>query len=120
MLLFRLGATEVELHDGYTVTRFPDGCEVHARHDQQPGQDRLARSLGYARAQDMNIHHDLAHTLLSTMLGLPHSITLRGVADNNHWPGHHLEEAAVLALQAFANAAGIDLVKVAEAHSRRA
>jgi hypothetical protein len=115
---FRLGECRVDLMDGYTRTRFADGRRCIAEHREQPGQRELAASLGYTSAAEMNRRHDLAHTVLSTWLGLPHSPTLRGVADGNFWPHHKLEEAAVLAVQAFAVAAGVDLLRVAAAHSR--
>jgi hypothetical protein len=62
----------------------------------------------------MNRDHDLAHTLLAYFLGMPCSPALRdvamGVAANDvHW----LEEEAVLSLQKFARAMGIDLVLIA-------
>ena len=118
---FRLGAAEVEVADGVTVTRFADGKKIFGEHAEQArgGQRKLAAELGYRSARAMNVHHDLTHTLLSTMLGLPHSLTLRGVADAHIWPHHRIEEQAVLRVQAFALAAGIDLLRVAEAHSRK-
>lgn len=118
MKTFRLGECRIDLMDGYTRTRFADGRRCLAEHREQPGQRELAASLGYASAVAMNIRHDLCHSLLAVFLGLPHSPTLRGVADGNFWPHHKLEEAAVLAVQAFANAAGVDLLKAAATHSR--
>lgn len=119
MCCFRFGTNAVEVHDGYTVTKLADGREVHARHDEQPGQSDLARDLGYASAEAMNRHHDLMHTLLCHWLGLPHSITLRAVADGMEFEHWREEEAAVLAIQSFANRVGIDLMRVARAHSDR-
>ncbi len=114
MKSIKFGSTEVRVTEKVTHTRFSDGAGLYASHLGQPGQEELARSLGYSDATAMNRHHDLTHSLLAHWLGLPHSPTLRGIADKNYWPHHKLEEAAVLAVQAYALAAGIDLIKVAE------
>jgi hypothetical protein len=114
-----LGTVTVEAFDGYTVTRFADGKEVHALHAEQPGQAETAKGLGYPDAEAMNRDHDLAHSLLCYWLGLPCSPTLRDVATGT--PAHeihYLEEAAVMALCRFANATGVSLVEVARNISR--
>jgi hypothetical protein len=115
---FHLGVCRVDVGERYTTTRFADGREIVGAHDEQPGQAELAASLGYPDAWHLNRHHDLGHTFVSTMLGLPHSMTLRAIADGGVWPNYRLEEAAVLAVQSFALAAGIDLLDSAARHSR--
>jgi len=119
--MIQLGSVTVEIHDGYTVTRFADGKEVHALHAEQPGQAETAKGLGYPDAEAMNTEHDLAHCLLAYWLGLDCSPTLRDVADGKpatepHW----LEEEAVMSLCKFANAMGVSLVEVARNISRGA
>jgi hypothetical protein len=109
-----LGAVAVEIHDGWTVTRFSDGQEVHALHGEQPGQADLAVRLGYRAAAAMNREHDLGHSILAHALRLPHSPTLHDVAHGRPATDlHAIEEEAVLALQRFARAAGVDLVAAA-------
>jgi hypothetical protein len=80
MQSFRLGATVVEIHPGYTVTRSADGREVHAHHREQRGQAGLARDLCYGGDVEALNNHDLTHSLLAAFLGLPHSLTLAAVA----------------------------------------
>jgi hypothetical protein len=120
MIALQLGAVAVEIHDGWTVTRFSDGQEVHALHREQPGQADLAARLGYGTAAAMNREHDLAHSILAHALGLPHSHTLHDVAHGRPASDlHAIEEEAVLALQRFARAAGVDLVAVATEQSAK-
>lgn len=87
---------------------------VLAEHEEQPGQAETAAGLRYPDAQSMNRDHDLMHSLLAHWLGLPASPTLIQVADGQF--GSDIaaaEEAAVLAVQRFANLAGVDLQAVA-------
>lgn len=119
MRSFRLGSTTVEIHDGWSVTRFADGEELHALHGEQPGQAEVAKWLGMS-VERMNVTHDIAHSLLCHLLGLPHSGSLRAAATRSKprdvdW----IEEEAVLALQKFAHAAGVDLLEVAQRVSER-
>ena len=105
---YRLGTATVQQTERYTITRYDDGGQVVADHAPQLGQADTAEAHGLT-VEDMNRDHDLAHTLLAVMLGLPASPTLAGVASGKHWPHWHREEAAVLALQGYAAAAGADL-----------
>ena len=118
-MIVRLGSVTVETFDGYTITRFADGKEVHALHAEQPGQAETAKGLGYPDAEAMNTEHDLAHSLLCYWLGLPESPTLRDVAEGKTASDlHYLEEEAVMAIQRFANAVGVSLVEIARNISR--
>jgi hypothetical protein len=110
---FHFGEVTVEIADGLTVTRLPDGGIVPAEHREQPGQAELAQDLGYATAEEMNRQHDLLHSLLSHMLGLPASPTLQGVGNMRFCPYWREEENAVFAIAAYANVAGVDLTDVA-------
>lgn len=112
----RLGHAVVEMHlSGLTVTRTTAG-EVPAMPECTPYQAASAKALGYgddlARASR---EHELAHSLLAVLLGLPESPTLHGVARGRHWQHWRAEEAAALALQRFARMAGVDLVARARA-----
>lgn len=120
-MTLHLGSVTVESFDGYTVTRFDDGLEVHALHAEQPGQTETAKGLGYLDAASMNRDHDLTHSLVCYWLGLPCSPTLRDVATGTPASEiHYLEETAVLAIQRLANATGVSLLEVARNISRGA
>jgi hypothetical protein len=83
-----------------------------ARHDAE--QAAMARRLGYGEDVDaMTRDHDLLHALLADMLGLPCSLSLKlaaGLANADDRQLADIEEAAVLAVQEFVRAAGVDLV----------
>jgi hypothetical protein len=113
--MIRLGNVTVEIRDGYTLTTFADGTRLHALHAEQDGQRETALDLGYSTAWEMNVVHDLAHSLLARWLDLPHSPTLHAVARGMDTPAEvwRREEEAVLALQAYAKAVGVDLVAIA-------
>lgn len=115
MTVIRLGQNDIVISDGhYTVTRFADGSMAHANHEAQPGQTERAAELDYPSAEAMNREHDLAHSLLAHWLGLDYSPTLHAVANGQRSAIWEAEESAVLALQRFARAAGVDLVKRAQ------
>lgn len=108
-----IGSSVVSVSRGWTETTFSDGSSLSARHDEQPGQRQTAAELGCS-VERMNREHDLTHSLLAAWLGLGQSPTLYGVAVGEKYPLHDLEEAAVLAIQRFAIAAGVDLLALAE------
>jgi hypothetical protein len=107
----------VELHEGgLTVTRYPGLLGIPVLAQQTVAYFERALALGYGGdTARMSRDHELAHHLLARALGLPHSPTLYGVASGQEWPHWRLEEAAVLALQAYALAAGADIVAIMEA-----
>ena len=113
--IIRLAGADIELTDSpLTVTRYPEG-EVPAYPQATDGYKARARELGYgADTARMSRDHELSHHILATLLGLPCSPTLMGIAIGKHATCWRQEEAAVLALQAYAQAAGIDLQAVAE------
>jgi hypothetical protein len=116
-----LGWTVVELwgHD-FTRTILPDGVEVPAAPQDNADYRSRAHALGYGQdSAAMSREHELGHVLLSYILGLPESPALRSAA-NNAGPSDltGMEEDAVMALQRFARAAGVDLVEVALRISR--
>lgn len=113
MTVYRIGATTVHHEADRTVTVFDGGGEVRGDHASQPGQDETAARYGLS-VEAMNRTHDLAHTILAAALGLPASPTLSAMAGGRkHWPHWWREEQAVLALQGYAAAAGVDLEQVA-------
>ncbi len=117
MTVYRIGTATVYQTDGHTRTVLGDGREVWAAHAAQPGQEATADQYGLT-AEAMNRHHDLAHTILAAVLGLRASPTLAAVARGDRWSEWWREEQAVLALQGYAAAAGVDLEQVAARLSR--
>jgi hypothetical protein len=115
MRIIRLAGAEIELHDtGYTVTRYPEG-EVPAIPQDTDEYRARAESLGYGSdTARMSREHELAHHITAALLGLPCSPTMMGQAIGKHAVCWRQEEAAVLALQAFARCVGVDLEAVAE------
>lgn len=112
MLAYRLGGTMVSHSKNHTLTLLPDDRELRSDHSVQPGQEKTASELGLD-AMEMNELHDLTHSLLAAMLGLRESPTLSHVARGETWEHWYREEAAVLALQAYAKVVGVDLRDVA-------
>lgn len=120
MSVYRFGATTVHHEEDHTLTVFDGGGEVRGDHAPQPGQDETAAQYGVS-VEAMNRTHDLAHSILAAALGLPASPTLSAMAGGGkHWPHWWREEQAVLALQGYAAAAGVDLEKVAARMSANA
>lgn len=115
MKTIRLAGADIELTDTpLTVTRYPEG-EVPAYPQSTDGYKARARELGYgADTAAMSRGHELGHHILAALLGLPCSPTMMSLAIGKHATCWRQEEAAVLALQAYARAVGIDLQTVAE------
>lgn len=91
----------IELHRGYTVTKFRDGLEVCALHTEQEGQAETAKFLRMS-IQEMNESHDIVHSCLANWLGLDYSPALRCAAQGRSGGElEDIEEAAVLALQRY-------------------
>ena len=86
--MLTIGCNVLGLYDdGLTITRLHDGKQVW------PSR--------------------VAQTLLAHWLGLPESPTLRGIADGTPWEHEFDEHLAVVALEAYALSAGVDLEQVA-------
>ncbi len=118
--VYKLGDSTVTHMDDYTVTSFPDGTRVVSEHGYNPEQQKTADDHQMT-VEEMNRGHDLAHSLLADLLGLPASPTLKAVAGRPYTPYYEwwwVEERAVLALQAYAKVAGVDLGALAAKRSR--
>lgn len=116
--VFLIGRSLVLLFAGFTRTDFPDGSHVIALHDPQPGQEEMASRMGI-RVRYMNRTHDVVHSLMADFLGLEYSPTLHMLATQQSDDDLMAkEEAMVLAVQEFAAAMKIDLLKVAERRQR--
>lgn len=91
----------IELHRGYTLTRFNDGHQVCALHSEQAGQADVAKMIKMS-IQEMNQSHDLLHSCLANWLGLDYSPALRCAAMGKQAGElEMMEEQAVLSLQAY-------------------
>lgn len=114
MCTYRFGDVLVEVGDGYTVTRFPDGAEIHAAHAEQLGQQATAEAHGLD-VQTMNEGHDLMHSVLAAMVGHRWSPALHAAATGQDidptLAGR--EEQAVLSLQGWLHAAGVSVEQMA-------
>lgn len=113
-----IGQNDIDIGPASTLTRFADGSTAYADHAAQPGQAERAAEIGYPSAEAMNREHDLTHSLLAHWLGLDYSPTLYAVANGQRSAIWQAEESAVLAIQQFARAAGVDLVKLARETGR--
>jgi hypothetical protein len=72
-----------DLSEVYTL--FPDGSELYATPNHDPESLRNAASLGYGDdTARMSRDHEVSHTFLAVVLGLPFSPTLYNAAR----PGH--------------------------------
>ena len=106
-----LGSVVVHVEGSRTLTDFGDGHYCIGAHAEQDGQAETAASVGMS-VEEMNRCHDLTHSLLAHWLGLRHSPTLYGVATGHIYQHHQIEETAVLAVQRWANVAGVDLANI--------
>lgn len=88
----------------YAVTEFFDGSKVPARPESTDSYYARVVDLGCPSAWDMCWQHEVSHTVICELWGLPWSPTLFAVAHNlpvrdEFWE----EEEATLALQKFLN-----------------
>jgi hypothetical protein len=115
VITLKLAGAVIELHpSGLTVTRYGDRF-VEAWPQDDAAYRSRALELGYGTdTARMSREHEIVHSLLAKWLGLPHSPTLWAISRRDVDPNWNLEEAAVLAVQAFAISQGIDLVKLAQ------
>lgn len=118
--IVKLASAEIELYEsGLTVTRY-DKREVIAWPEEDEIYKQRAMKHGYG--EDiflMSREHELTHHLLAEWLGLGFSPTLMAVSANDQDPNWGIEEAAVLAVQAFARSRGVDIVALAIERSRK-
>lgn len=109
------GAVRVQCGPDWTCTHDArTGRTVFGAPEPTPAYALLARQIGYgADTARMCVDHELMHSALAHLLGLPASPTLTRVAVDPAAPATdltRLEEMAVLAVQAYALQAGVDLV----------
>lgn len=112
--LIGIDETSIIIQDNNTLTILPGGKSIPASPQDNDEYRARAKSLGYGDDTGrMSREHEILHTLLSHWLGLPESPTMRGLVSKKHYEHWNLEEAAVLAIAAFANAAGANIEEIA-------
>jgi len=100
-------------HDAqYVETIFPDGKMVPARPQDNDEYRTNTERFGYGSDTWRECYeHEIAHTWVARLLGHPHSLILRNVADGNgrRWPaGGRDEEGYVTSLQRWLNTGEVD------------
>jgi hypothetical protein len=117
----RIGHSTFEVWPDSLRTILPDGSQVTAAPEDTAAYRERARLMGYGDDTfRMSLDHELAHSLVADLLGLDESPALLRVAHGEGPTAEtNLEEDAVLALQRFAVAAGVDLLSAAARHARR-
>lgn len=96
-----------------TVIEYPDGTSVYGEPENTERYRQTAHDHGYGDTLHYCIDHEIMHVALENLLGYS-SPTMQAVRLGDldqQLPLRELEEAAVLAIQRYTRAAGIDLVK---------
>jgi hypothetical protein len=109
MILTFAHTTIYRLNTG-ALTILPSGVEIPATPHDTDAYRTTARDHGYgADTLALCQEHELMHVALAAWLGLPVSPTLQAVASGDVTPVADAEEAAVMAVQRYARAVGVDL-----------
>jgi hypothetical protein len=115
MVTLTFGGTTVQVLADGTQIEFADGTTVVGQPEDTDAYRHTAQTHGYgADTLSLCIEHEVMHVALADWLGVSDSPTMKAVRTNrltDDLPFRTLEEAAVLAVQRYARAAGIDLVK---------
>lgn len=102
--IYRYGATQVRVMQGWVETVLPGGAVVHALPLHGPEDQARARALGYqGDVWRMTLEHDHMHVRLCHALGPRESPALRQASRGESSDLAGAEEAMVLAAQAFVN-----------------
>lgn len=97
----------------YMETVFPDGAKAPAFFVRDADAYATARAFGYGDdVLRMHREHDIVHTFLAEVHGLPHSPVLRRVAGGSDVPpdARASEEGLVLSFQRYLNTGQADLL----------
>jgi hypothetical protein len=115
-IFLSFGTTTVVVYDDSTLITFADGSPIAGAPEDTDDYRATAQRFGYGcDTLQMCKDHEVMHIALCHWLGLPDSPTMaliRGKGDDRAMMLNRLEEAAVLAVQHFARAAGVDLMKI--------
>jgi hypothetical protein len=113
---FALADCTVHVQGTSVETLLPSGRRVLGMPMHDASYRATANRLGYGtNVARLNVEHELSHGLLAHWLGLPCSPVFQRIAGGDHEPDDltRAEEAAVMAVQAYAVALGVDLIEVA-------
>lgn len=118
MIILHLAQCTVAVTPLHVATTLPDGSTVYGEPHDTAEYRHTAVNHGYGLdIARMNRTHELTHTMLAHWLGLPASPVFErisaGLTEATDMTA--LEETAVLAIEAFANHMGVDLVGIARA-----
>lgn len=104
----------IHIHSTGTVIEFAEGRSVHGEPEDTDTYRATAQRYGYGTdTLSLCIDHEIMHVALAAFLGLSDSPTMLAVrtdALDQTVMVRQLEEAAVLAVQQYARAAGVDLI----------
>jgi hypothetical protein len=111
-----IGPTTISIFPTSTLISFADGRTVAG----QPEDTAAYRATAFQHGYDedtlrMWIDHEIIHIALAHWLGLADSPTMKAVRYDRLEDDHslrQLEEIAVLAVQQYARAAGLDLLRL--------
>lgn len=113
MILTLRNGTRIRLGDGFVHTWLPDGRRIDALPVHDAGSIALAADLGMS-VEAMARSHDPLHSILACALGQCASVSLTAALDHVGWTDlGGREEAAVLAVQSYVHALGLDVEEVA-------
>lgn len=102
--IYRYGASQVRVMQGWIETVLPGGAVVHAHPNYGPEDHERARALGYqGDVWGMTLDHDHMHVRLCHALGLKESPALRQATRGESSELAGAEEEMVLAAQRFVN-----------------
>ena len=107
-----IGHNRVEIDTASARTTLHDGKQIPAIPHDTDDYRATAERLGYgSETGRMCVEHELLHTALACWLGLLESPVMRSVAEDEAPTDGItlLEETAVMAVQAYAVAAGVNL-----------
>lgn len=109
-----LGETSVDFYDIGVDTVLPDGTNVWAEPQGSEGYRHMARDLGYGEdTLEMCREHELGHSVLAALMGMPYSPTMWGLTHPPHNPHYKEEEAVVLSLQRYCRVMGTKMIELA-------
>ena len=115
MKRIRIGTVTVEIDKEHVVSTLADGARVEAEPHDTADYAATAEQQGYGGdVAGLNRDHELAHHVLANALGLAESPVMRAVANGTwqHDPDGllRMEEDAVMVVQRWAKALGIDMI----------
>lgn len=117
MTTLRLANCTIAITPGSVETTLPSGKRVMGMPHHTPSYRKTARDHGYGTdVERLNRTHEVTHTLLAHILGLPVCPVFERVGNGQHEPTEITQaaEGAILALERYANMLGVDLVSVAQ------